>query len=172
MAHRRCEALARALPHGVTFAGLEAHAYCGRAHRIARFRLHGGDDATEFVLVPGSKASLGFDGNDFRPTEQQIESFTQSAEEYGIGASIREFVDSQTSTQRVAHVAPTLFEVEAREISVERVDPDDPAFDELRRRLHGKGPTRMEHTGGHLDGYILERDAGGSCRAWRRLPTT
>src|SRR5262245_818083 len=88
MARRECEGLARMLPHGLIFSGLEAHAYCGREHRIARFRLRESEEAIEFVLVPGGEMSLGFDGQDFTPSEQQIESFARSAEEYGIDQSI------------------------------------------------------------------------------------
>ena len=62
MARRECEAIARALPHGATFNGLEAHSYCGCEHRIARFRVGDGEEAAEFVLGPGGKASRGFDG--------------------------------------------------------------------------------------------------------------
>jgi hypothetical protein len=60
MARHQCEAIVRALPFDVTFIRLEAHAYCGREHRIARFRLGDGEEAAEFVLVPGGEVSLGF----------------------------------------------------------------------------------------------------------------
>ena len=52
MTRRECEAIALALPHDATFIGLKAHAYCGREHRIAHFRLGEGEQTTEFVLVP------------------------------------------------------------------------------------------------------------------------
>jgi hypothetical protein len=32
MARGECEAIAQALPHGATFNGLKAHAYCGREY--------------------------------------------------------------------------------------------------------------------------------------------
>jgi hypothetical protein len=173
MARGECEAIAQALPHGATFNGLKAHAYCGREYRIARFRLGDGEEAAEFVLVPGGEASVGFDGRDFRPSEQQLESFARSAEEYCIDQSIREFVDAQTSAPRVVYVAAMLVEVEARDIGVEQVGLDDPTYGELCRQLRGKGPTRTEYAGGHLDGcYVIERSADGTCRAWRRRLTT
>src|SRR5262252_8019178 len=55
MARGECDAIAQALPHGATFNGLKAHAYCGREHRIARFRLGDGEEAADFVLVPGGE---------------------------------------------------------------------------------------------------------------------
>jgi hypothetical protein len=85
----------------------------------------------------------------------------------------RDFVNAQTSAPRLVYVATTLVEVESREIGLEPVGPDDPAYGELRRQLRGEGPTRMEYASGHLDGcYIMERNADGTCRAWRRPLTT
>jgi hypothetical protein len=147
MARGECEAIAQALPRGATFNGLKAHAYCGREYRIARFRLGDGEEAAEFVLVPGGEASVGFDGRDFRPSEQQLESFARSAEEYWIDQSIREFVNAQTSAARVVYVAAMLVEVEAREIGVEQIGPDDPAYGELCRKLQGKGGQRANPHG-------------------------
>jgi hypothetical protein len=172
LAWRECEVLAQALPHRAAFNGINAHSYCGREHRIARFRIGDGERAAEFVLVPGGEAPLGFDGRNFSPSEQQMASFADSAEEYGIDQSIQEFVEGQTSAPRVVQIAAILLEVEAREVGAEPVDSNDPAYSELHSRLEGKGPIRMEYSGGSLDGFIIERSPEGTCRAWRRRTTT
>jgi hypothetical protein len=114
VARRECEALARALPHGLEFNGLEIYDYCGRTHRIARFARR--DDLIQFVLVPGGEVTLGFDGRGFKPSYWQIVSFADSAKEFDIDPSIRRFVDTQTSSPRRACLAPALVEIEAQSI--------------------------------------------------------
>jgi hypothetical protein len=65
--------------------------------RIARFSRRQPDGVVHFVLVPGGEVTLGFDGRGFAPSPQQLESFTDSAEAYGIEQSIREYVQAHTS---------------------------------------------------------------------------
>jgi formylglycine-generating enzyme required for sulfatase activity len=160
-AKAECEALARALPHGLQLDELAAHAYCGRKHRVARFSRREPDGVAHLVLVPGGEATLGFDGQEFMPTPQQMDSFADSAEALGIGQSIGEHVDAYTSARRTIDVAPLLVEIEARNVGVEPVGADDPVLAELRAGL--KGSARVEYS----DGYIVDRRG-----AWYRRPTS
>src|ERR1700687_3657305 len=106
VAERECEALARALPHGLKFSDLQKQDFCRRTHRIARFSRSEASNVVQFVLVPGGDASLGFDGHDFKASHRQIESFAESAKDYDLDPSIHRLVDTQTSSPRTACVAP------------------------------------------------------------------
>jgi len=119
IARAECEALARALPHGLALRDLKTHGYCGRLHRVARFVRGEGDDFVQFVLVPGGQVLLGFNGDDFKPSDWQIESFSCSAKEYDLDPSIRRFVDTQTSPRRTADIRPVLVEIEAKEVRMQ-----------------------------------------------------
>jgi hypothetical protein len=169
-ARQECEALVRTQPHALRFDGLEPHDYCGRGHRIARFTLETPDGIARFVLVPGGEVALGFDGRDFRPTFQQIESFAWAAEAYGIDQPIRDFVDGHTSTPRTASLHPILVEEVAHEVSVEPVRDDDPVLAVLQREA--RDIARTEYSGGDLVGYIIDRRSDGTCQAWYRRPTS
>lgn len=164
------QAIAKALPHGVTFAGLNVRSGAGRQARIARFRLPSGDAPADFVLVPGGEVRLGFDATTFVPSAGQQDSFSESAEDYGIDQSITEFVDSQTSSPRLAHLSAMLVELEAHDIGNEPIEANDPLYSQLRQRLRGSG--RIEFSGGELGGGVMERGRDGVCRAWRRRPAT
>lgn len=176
VAWRECEALARALartlPHGMRFAGLEAHSYCGRSHRIARFCLAEPGGSADFVLVPGGPALLGFDGQRFQASDEQIESFALEAEEYGFEESIHDFVEAQTTAPRRASIQPMLVEVVARKLGVNLITPDDPIFPELEQSF-GSGTGQTRHYGGSLDGCCVMRESEGApLRAWRHQPMT
>jgi hypothetical protein len=174
VARRDCEALARALPHGLRFAGLEAHSYCGRSHRIARFRLpdSASGGSVDFVLVPGGEAALGFDGQSFKPSAGQSESFLETAEEYGFDEPINDYVDSQTTTPRRADIPAMLVEMEASNLGVELIASDDPIFKELEQEF-GSGTGQQRFYGGAFDGCGVAREgAGAPLRVWRHQPIT
>jgi hypothetical protein len=70
-----------------------------------------------------------------------------------------------------------LIEVDAREVepreNLELLDPTDPLTEKYRLRLD-EGRTHMEFYGG-VSGeyrYIVKREGAGTCRVWRRPPTT
>jgi hypothetical protein len=176
VARRECEAMARALPHGLEFSDLKMHEYCGRTHRIARFIRSEAGDLAQFVLVPGGDVSLGFDGHDFKPSYRQTESFTRSAEHFDLGLSIHQIVDTQTSSRRTACVPPMLVEVDAREVEprqdLDPVSEGDPMFE----KFGSEHPLsrKTEHYGGVLGdhSYIVERHGDGVLRVWHRPPMT
>jgi len=173
VARRECEALARALPHGLEFEDLKTHDYCGRTHRIAYFDGKEGGDLVQFVLVPGGEVSLGFDGTDFKPSNCQIESFAESATEYDLGPSITQFVDTQTSPRRTACVPPMLIEVVAQEVMpLEPVAEHDAIFARLQDE-YPQGRTVEDH-GDSLgeDSFIVKRDSDGTLQVSRRPATT
>jgi hypothetical protein len=173
IARRECEALARALPHELELKDLKAREYCGRTHRVAYFDCKEAGDLVQFVLVPGGEVSLGFDGNDFNPSDSQIESFADSAKEYDLGPSIRQFVDAQTSPRRSACVPPMLIEVVAREVMpLEPVPEHDAIFARLRDQYPQSGT--VEYRGGSLgeDSIVVKRDNDGAVQVSRRPATT
>jgi len=173
VARAECEALARALPHGLEFKDLKTHDYCGRTRRIAYFDREEAGNLLQFVLVPGGEVSLGFDGNDFEPSDWQIESFAESAKEYDLGPSITQFVDTQTSPRRAACVTPMLIEVVAREVTpLEPVAEHDAIFARLQDEYPQSGS--IEYHGGSLgEGtFVTKRDGNGMLQVSRRPAAT
>lgn len=169
---RECEALARSQSHGFRFHGLEAHSYAGRHSRIARFSLPENGAWTDFVLIPGGEAMLGFDGQRFDPSDEQIASFAEAAQDCGYEQSIHEIVDAETTAPRRAFIRAMLVETMAREVGLEVIHPGDPWHSELEQRF-GAGTGETIYYGDPLDGCHVARDSiGAPLRAWRHRPTT
>jgi hypothetical protein len=165
-AQRECQSLAQRLPHELRFEGLEPHRYCGREHRVARFAGTGPDRDITFALVPGGEVSLGFDGESFKPSPGQIESYAQSVEKYGIGP-IGAFVDTQISQPRTAQLPTLLIEIEAREVGTEPIAADDPAVADLVHQLRAQKQRKCD-----AGRYFVARDTSDVIHAWRRRKTS
>jgi len=114
-AAERCRAVARSLD--LTFDRLAKRRYAGRTFRTAFFR--DGDDS--FALVPGGRFTLGFDVDAFRPSQEILESYAGSAEEYGLG-NLREFLARQITPVRQVTLQPFLIEVSATSVDAETVE--------------------------------------------------
>jgi hypothetical protein len=67
------------LPQPIIFRGLQHYHYSDRELSLALFEYGG----ALFSLMPGGEAQLGYEARNFCPTDEQIESFQRSAEEYG-----------------------------------------------------------------------------------------
>jgi hypothetical protein len=86
-------------------------------HHIAFYDYKG----SQFALILGSTAVLGFDANNFFPTPQQLESWNETAEEYMITGSLNEYIIGTTTPIRKVRINPFLLEVAATEVGIESV---------------------------------------------------
>ncbi|MEG3850070.1 hypothetical protein QT971_22620 [Microcoleus sp. herbarium19] len=109
------EELAAHLPHSVIFRGLQLYRYGGPELSIAIFEYGG----ALFSLMPGGEVQIGCEARNFRPTDEQIESFQKSAEEYGIDLDICSYVQSVTTPPRKVTFSPMLVEIQPTKIGLE-----------------------------------------------------
>src|SRR5215475_10909999 len=73
--------LVRQLPTGFQFHSLQTYALGDQTREVADFTF----DRAHFTLIPGGEVVLGFDASRaWEPTSEELESWNQSAEEYGI----------------------------------------------------------------------------------------
>ncbi|MCW2913427.1 MAG: hypothetical protein JWN52_1495 [Actinomycetia bacterium] len=112
---------------GAELVEVRAGSYAGRRTRSALFSR----DGVIYGLVPGGRVSVGYDGRRFTGTAAQVAEYAGSAEEYGLPADIREFVDRMTSPPRVVGLRPLLVAVEAQEAGLRAVSPEDSRIAEL-----------------------------------------
>jgi hypothetical protein len=130
-------------------------------------------DGAAFALIPGGRVRLGFHGNLFRPTRQQIESYRESAEEYGFSENITSFIRETCTTPRTVTINAMLAEVRPTEIGLERISADNPEVLEVLKRTL-KEPERI---GGARVIEIhktlrLALNSRGVWQAWRIVETT
>lgn len=98
--------LVTSLPPGFTFEGVLPSTLGGRRGQVARFEF----DGAVFVYVPGGRVTLGFDANQWTPSEAELDSFSDTAADYGIGETISEYVGQVTLSPRTVDVASLLVE--------------------------------------------------------------
>lgn len=144
----------------VRFQGLKKFDLGKQSRVIAQFTL-----GTEtYSLVPGGRQWLGFDPGQFAPTALQLESYRQTADEYGMPHDIRAEVERVTTRMRECELLPMLVETAPREIGLESISPDDPEV----RHLLSEHPQGVEV---HKS-LRVEKAGDGSVRAWRIRRTT
>ncbi|WP_328653467.1 hypothetical protein OG598_06250 [Micromonospora sp. NBC_00330] len=132
--------------HGLTVpVGLQDTVYAGRPHRVALFER----DEMRFALVPGGRPTLGHDAARFQPTSDQLASYADSADEYGL-PQLAEYVDAMTSPVRTVELPATLVAVDAFDPCEVSLAPDDPRVLNL-----------IASEGAQLDGVSQFRSAGG-----------
>jgi hypothetical protein len=149
--------------------------------KIKTFRL-GGQQASvalfdfegaTFALIPGAKVRLGFHAKFFRPTRSQIDSFRESAEEYGFSEDITTFIRETCTQPRTVTIKAMLAEVRFAEIGLEQVSAQNPEFVKILKSTL-KGPERI---GGARVIEIhktlrIALNAKGAWQAWRIVGTT
>ena len=96
--------LAAHLPQSVIFKGLRFYPDGCPELSIAIFEYGG----ALFSLMPGGEVQIGYEADNFRPTDEQIESFQDTAEEYGFDLDIYSYVQSVTTPPRKVTIAPML----------------------------------------------------------------
>jgi hypothetical protein len=105
--YRYSQELAAYLPQSVIFKGLRFYPDGGPELSIAIFEYGG----ALFSLMPGGEVQIGYEADNFRPTDEQIESFQDNAEEYGFDLDIYSYVQSVTTPPRKVTIAPMLVEI-------------------------------------------------------------
>jgi len=116
------ERLVRQLPSGFSFGGVRLHEYCGQKRNVASFEKEG----SHFVLIPGGQVSLGYDERrQFAPDANELDSWRETAEEYGIDLSLQEYIIQATLRVRSIEFAPMLIESAPGELGWQSIDCDD-----------------------------------------------
>jgi hypothetical protein len=135
--YRYSEELAAHLPQSVIFKGLRFYPDGGPELSIALFEYGG----ALFSLIPGGEVQIGYEVGNFCPTDEQIESFQNTAQEYGIDRDIYSYVKSVTTPPRKVTFSPMLVEIKPTKIGFEAISseslniqslsqdfPDSPSF--------------------------------------------
>ncbi|WP_155629189.1 hypothetical protein [Burkholderia cepacia] len=128
--------LAQVLPTGFAFDAVRSFELAGRQCEIAQFTL----GTARFSLIPGNTVQLGFDVANWTPTPDMIESWRDTAQEYGIEESLHDYVDARTSEIRTATVAPLLVENQYAEVGWRQIDSSDAEVQALLQQ-HPRGVT-------------------------------
>ena len=89
---RAAQGLAQALPTGFAFDAIHSFELAGRRCEIAQFTL----GTARFSLIPGNTVQLGFNAAEWAPTQDMVESWEDTAQEYGIEEPLHEYVDAHT----------------------------------------------------------------------------
>ncbi|HTJ39240.1 MAG TPA: hypothetical protein VL738_38940 [Dactylosporangium sp.] len=135
---------------GAASVDVRQHEYAGRRNRIALFDL----DGVQFALVPGGQVQVGYDAARFAATPDQLESYRDSSQGYGLQDSIHEHIAAYTSPSRVADLPALLVAVEAVQAGLTEMPVDEPVIlrkvEELRRTVSLTGgvmPAQIEWAG-------------------------
>ncbi|WP_089156284.1 hypothetical protein [Micromonospora sp. NBS 11-29] len=107
--------------HDLTLVGFTDTVHANRSHRTALFDR----DGMRFALVPGGRPTLGYDGSRFRPAPEQVDSYAESASEFGL-PPLAEYVDAMTSPERSVEIPAMLVAVDAFDPCEISPTPDDP----------------------------------------------
>src|SRR5262249_13854224 len=94
-----------------------------------------------FALIPSATVSLGYDPDrPWEPNPDELESWQDTSEEYGIAKTIREHLAEVTLRVRRVELSAFLIETAAGELGWERIGVDDP---EVQRILREHGTQRQ-----------------------------
>lgn len=109
------------------FVGLQEHGLGGRRRRIAHFHV----DETDFVLIPGGTARLGFDPDTWTATAAELESWRETAKELQLPCDIRAYLRTVVSPPRIARISPCLVEITPQELGWQPASLDDADVQDL-----------------------------------------
>ncbi len=150
--------LAMQLPFGFKFQVIKQFQLGEQGHYIA---LYQSENAT-FALIPGGLVKLGYDETrPVSPNRDEIESWRDTAEEYGITQTLEEYLANVTLRIRRAEIPPFLIETTAGQLGWEPIGIDDPQVQSILREYgaqrqvevsHGEVSTRIRYS---VDGAII-----------------
>ncbi|MEG3899703.1 MULTISPECIES: hypothetical protein [unclassified Microcoleus] len=160
--YRYSEELAAYLPQPIIFRGLQLYHCGGRELYIGLFEYGG----ALFSLMPGSEVQIGCEARNFRPTDEQIESFQKSAEEYGIDRDIYSYVQSVTTPSRKVTIAPMLVEIQPTKIGLEAISSEELKIQNLLQDFPDSSSVNCS------DRYGFDRGKDGSVAAWQIISKT
>jgi hypothetical protein len=156
-----------ALPSGFAFHGVRQFSLGDRRYEIAIFDFEG----ARFALIPGCNRQLGYDAERYwEPSPEEIESWQETAEEYGFSLSIHEQIAAVTLRPRAVEIRPLLLELVAMEVAWESIPLDDHEVREILRE-HGSSAGDVEVSRGETRTRI-RRAADGTITAQRSLALT
>ncbi len=164
------KSLAGDLPSGFTYHSLQTCGLGSENYEIARFEFQG----AAFMLIPGGAARLGYDADrHWEPTQEELESWQNTAEEYELDLSIQERVLQATLRPRDLLVKTLLVEAGASELGWESVDVDDPEIRQIIDRAFPKDRSSLQVGFSRGDIHLrLRRDAAGRITAQRSAEQT
>ena len=116
--------------------------------------------------MPGGEVQIGYEADNFRPTDEQIESFQDTAEEYEFDLDIYSYVQSVTTPPRKVTIAPMLVEIQPAKIGLEAISSEALKIQNL---LQDFPDSQSVNCG---DRYGFERGKDGSVAAWQIISKT
>jgi hypothetical protein len=151
------EELAAHPPQSVIFKGLRFYPDGGAELSIAIFEYGG----ALFSLMPGGEVQIGYEADNFRPTDEQIESFQDNAEEYGLYLDIYSYVQSVITPPRKVTLAPMLVEIKPAKIGLEAISSEELKIENLLQDFPDSPSVNC------ADRYGFDRGKDGSVAAWQ-----
>lgn len=116
-----CNELVRRLPAGFAFEGVRRFLLGRQSGEVGQFAFEG----RAFVYVPGGEVSLGFDAQRWTPGDDELASFRDTAEAYGIEETMHEYLDQMTLSPRTVEVPSMIVEQFAQEPGWIEIDEDE-----------------------------------------------
>lgn len=168
--YRYSEELAAHLPQSVIFRGLRLYSYGDRQLSVAVFEHEG----ALFSLIPGGEVQLGYEARNFCPTDEQIESFQNTAGEYYIDTDIYSYVQSVTTPPRKVTISPMIVEIKPTKIGFEPISSEELKIQNL---LQDNPDCPAASIVNCCDlkpdsSYGFKRYQDGSIAAWQIIPKT
>lgn len=160
--YRYSEELAAHLPQSVIFKGLQLYHYGCSELSIAIFEYGG----ALFSMMPGGEVQIGCEASNFRPTDGQIESFQNSAQEYGIDRDIYSYVQSVTTPPRKVTFSPMLVEIQPTKIGCEAISSESLNIQNLLKEFPDSPSVNCG------DRYGFDRAEDGAVAAWQVISKT
>ncbi|MCC3469498.1 MULTISPECIES: hypothetical protein [unclassified Microcoleus] len=165
------EELAAHLPQSVIFRGLRLYCYGDRQLSVALFEHEG----ALFSLIPGGPIQLGYEARNFCPTDEQIESFQKTAEEYQLDtADIYSYVQSVTTPARKVTISPMIVEIKPTMIGFEPISSEELKIQNLLKDYPDSPAARIVNCSDLKpdSSYGFKRCQDSSIAAWQIMRKT
>jgi hypothetical protein len=111
--------------------------------------------------MPGGEVQIGYEADNFRPTDEQIESFQDTAQEYGFDRDIYSYVQSVTTPPRKVTIAPMLVEIKPTKIGLEAISSEELKIQNLLQDFPDSPSVNCG------DRYGFDRAEDGAVAAWQ-----
>ena len=118
---RFAKSLCRQLPTNSTFVGVRSDSTSDVGNSIAEFEIHG----ARFNLIPGTEVTVGFDADQWDPSEYELASWEGTAEEYDLDPSPNVHLQRITNGLRTIRFPTSLVEVTHQEYGWQHIDRFD-----------------------------------------------
>ncbi len=159
--------LAHELPSGFAFRCIRLYRLGKQQHHIAELEF----DGSSFALLPGGALLLGYDANhSWEPTPEELESWQDTAEEYGIDCTLHEHIAKATLKPKSVHLQSLLMETTANEIGWEPKCLNAPEVKEIVQEHFSKNSTSSQVEVYRGDFSVrIQRDHAGTITAQRSV---